>query len=76
MVHHLSRVQIKHLSIFANQTSKNFDNVFTGALPNLIVVGLMSDADFAGCYQKNPFDFWNFTVHRIKLKRNGKSRPS
>ena len=34
MVHHLSRVEIKHLSIPANQTSINFDNVFTGALPD------------------------------------------
>ena len=34
MVHHLSRVQMKHLSIPANQTSINFDNGFTGALPN------------------------------------------
>ena len=34
MVHHLSRVRIKNLSISANQTSINFDNVFTGALPD------------------------------------------
>ena len=50
MVHHLSRVQIKHLSIFANQTSINFDNVVTGALLDLVVVGLVGDADLAGGY--------------------------
>ena len=48
MVHHLSRVQMKDLSIPANQTSINFDNFFTGALPDLVVVGLVSDADIAG----------------------------
>ena len=44
--HHYSRVQIKHLSIPANQTSIYFD-VFTGALPNLVIVGRVSDADLA-----------------------------
>ena len=53
MVHHLSRVQIKHLSIPANQTSINFDNIFTGALPDLVVVCLVSEADLAGGYQRN-----------------------
>ena len=31
MVHHLTCVQMKHLSIPANQTSINFENGFTGA---------------------------------------------
>ena len=52
---HYSRVQVKHLSIPANQTSINFDNVFTGAIPDLVIVGLVSDADRAGGYQRNPF---------------------
>ena len=60
MVHHLSRLQMKHLSILANQTSINFGNDFTGALPNLVVVCLVSDADLAGGYQRNPFNFRNF----------------
>ena len=50
MVHHLSRVQMKHLSIPTNQTSINFDNVLTGALPDIVVVGLVSDVDLAGGY--------------------------
>ena len=52
MRHHYSLVQMKHLSIFANQNSISFDNVFTGALPNLVIVGLVSDADLAGGYIK------------------------
>ena len=76
MVHHLLRVQIKHLSIPANQTSINFDNDFTGALPDSVVVNLVSNADLASGYQRNPFNFQNFGVSRIELKRNGTSRPS
>ena len=66
---------MKHLSIPANQTSINF-NVFTGVLPDLVVVDLVSDADLTGGYQRNPFNFRNFGVNRIELKRNGTSRPS
>ena len=76
MRHHLLRVQIKHLSFSANQTFINFDNVVTGALPDLVIVGLVSDADLAGGDQRNRFNFQNFGVNRIELKRNGTSRPS
>ena len=72
---HYSRVQMKHLSIPANQTSINFDNVFTGALPDLVIVGLVRDVDLAVGYQRNPFNFQNFGVNRIQLKRNGTSVP-
>ena len=63
------------MSIPANQTSISFDNVFTGALPDLVIVGLLSDVDHAGGYQRNPFNFKNFGVNRIKLKRNGMPVP-
>ena len=76
MVHHVSRVQRKHVSIPANQTSINFDNVFNCALPDLVVVALVSDADLAGGYQRNPFNFRTFGVSRIELKRIGTSWPS
>ena len=75
MRHYLSRLQMKHLLIPENQTYINFDNVLTGALPDLVIVGLVSDADLAGGYQKSPFTFQNFGVNRIELKRNGTSRP-
>ena len=75
MRHLLSRVQMKHLTIPANQTSINFDNVFTGALPDLVIVGLVSDADLAGGYKRNSFNFQNFGVNRIEMKRNGTSVP-
>ena len=64
---------MKHPTIPANQTSINFDNVFTGALPHLVIVGLVSDADHAGGYQRNSINFQNFGVNRIEMKRNGTS---
>ena len=66
---------MKHLIILANQTSINFDNVFTGALPDLVIVGLVSDVDLADGYQRNSFNFQNFGVNRIAMKRNVTSVP-
>ena len=67
---------MKHLSIPANQTSINLDNVFTGALPDLVIVCLVSDADLAGGYQRNQLNFQNFGVNLIELTCNATSRPS
>ena len=50
MRHHLSRVSMKNLSIPVNQTYINFDKVCTGALPDLVIFCLVSDADLAGGY--------------------------
>ena len=75
MRHHLSRVQMKLLTIPANQTSINFDNDFTCAFLDLVIVGLVSDADLAGGYHRNPFNFQNFGVNRFEMKRNGTSVP-
>ena len=35
----------------------------------------MSDADHAGGYQRNPFNFQNFSVNRIDMTRNGMPVP-
>ena len=69
------RVQVKHLSIPQNTTSYNFENVFTDNLPDLVVVGLVADADFSGHYNKNPFNLQDFGVTRMELKRNGMPVP-
>ena len=45
---HYSRIKVKHLSIIANQTSISLDNVFTGALPNMVIVNSVSDLGHAG----------------------------
>ena len=72
---HYSRVKVKHLSISANQNLISFDKVFSSVLPDMVIVGLVSDADHAGGYQRNPFNFKNFDVNRIELKRNGMPDP-
>ena len=67
---------MKPLSISANMTSIIFDNVCTGAQPNLVIVNLVSYADLASGYQRNPCNFQNFGVNNIKLQRNGTLRQN
>ena len=70
-----TRVQMKKLSISAKQTSKAIENIFTGALPNLVVIGLVADADSAGGYQSSLFNFQTFGVNRLVLMRNEPATP-
>ena len=67
---------MKQLSISVNQASINFDNVFTSALPDLVIVGLVTDADLTCGYQRYLFNFKNFGVNRSEQKHNGTPRPS
>ena len=71
-----TKVQVKHLTIPANVTTQDFDGIYDGALPDLVVVGLVADEDFAGHYNKNPFNFQAFNVNRMELMRNGVRRPT
>ena len=70
MRHHLSRVQIKQLSIPANQTSINFDNVVTGALPNLVIVGPNKRCRSGKWLLEKPVQFPKFRrePHRAKAQ--------
>jgi hypothetical protein len=71
-----TRVQLKTLSIAANLTSVSFDTLFSGPLPDLMVIGLVSDPDYAGGYGRNPYNFRTFNVKKIELICNGISKPS
>lgn len=75
MQHHYSRVRMKQLPIPANQTSIILDNVLTGALPDLVIVRLVFDANLANNYQRNLLNFQNFGVNCSEEKRNGTSVP-
>jgi hypothetical protein len=70
-----TKVQVKHLTIPANVTSQDFDGIYDGVLPDLVVVGLVADADFAGHYNRNPFNFQAFNVNRMEMLRNGVRTP-
>lgn len=72
----ISRVEVRHLTITANDNNFYQDAVFRGTLPDMVIIGLVAEADFAGGYQRNPFNFQHFDVNKIELKRNHESVPT
>lgn len=70
-----TRVSMKHMAIPANSQSISLDNLFSGPLPDLVVMGFVADDAHAGSYTRNPFNFQNFRLKRIELLRNGTKVP-
>ena len=54
-----TRVLMKHVAIPANSSSMCLDNIFTCVLPDLVVMGFVTDTAFAGSYTENPYNFKN-----------------
>ena len=72
----IHRVTMKHLTIPANQSSALHDNIYLGDLPDRLVVGFIADADMAGAYATNPFNFKHHKVNYLALTVNGEMFPS
>jgi len=68
---------MQHQTVPANSTNYTFSILFHNyPLPNLVVIGLVSEADFAGGYNRNPFNFQNFEVNRMELHRDNVIIPT
>ena len=70
-----NRVITKSVTIPAGTTQIEFDNIYQGKLPDLIVLALISDANMTGGYQRNPFNFENFGVNYLSMQANGELIP-
>jgi hypothetical protein len=55
--------------------SGNQPNIFQGALPNRIVIGMVDADAFNGTYTKNPFNFKNYDITTVGLPVNGQNLP-
>jgi len=63
---------ISHTIPSGSQTYDKGD-LFRGQMPKLVVVGLVSNAAYAGDYAQNPFNFQHFDVTRVSLTREGEN---
>lgn len=63
-------VQEKKLSVPEIKTTYSSEHVFTDNFPDLVIIGLVADEDFASYFNRNPLIFWDFCVNCLKLKRN------
>lgn len=70
-----SRVQVKTIGVQADLRRWSAENVYTGTLPDRVIVAIVRDKALAGTYDSNPFNFEHFDITRIQLFRNGTSVP-
>ena len=71
----LKRTDIKFFSRAANISDLSEPNVVNGILPSRIVFGLVETDAFNGHLRKNPFNFQNFNLNYVAVKRNGQDIP-
>ena len=66
---------IKSYSIPSGVMSWNGENIYTGDIPQKVVVALTSAEGFSGSFQKNPFNFDHMDVSSIGFYVDGVSLP-
>uniref|UniRef100_A0A1A8JH95 Uncharacterized protein n=1 Tax=Nothobranchius kuhntae TaxID=321403 RepID=A0A1A8JH95_NOTKU len=72
----LSRVTVKTYSIPQNSRICNLENLFLGAIPKYIVLGLVDHEAYTGRRDLSPFNFRHMNVEYLALSRDGKQIPS
>jgi hypothetical protein len=68
--------EFKVFSIAKGQYEESVDNIFQGAIPSDVVVGIVSSKSYIGSYEKNPFNFQNFDLSYCGFFVNGDSAPT
>ncbi len=71
----INRIDCKVVSVPRGNMSGNQPNIFQGALPNRIVIGMVDADAFNGTYAKNPFNFKNYDITIMGLTVNGENLP-
>ena len=69
------KIITKTLTVPTGTSQIEFDNIYQGKLPDLIILAMVSDADMSGGYQRNPFHFQNFGANYLCMQSNGIQIP-
>ena len=72
----LSHVSMKHFTLSSGATSVHVDSVFSGQMPNRILMGLVENEAFTGHYAKSPFNFRHFNMQEAYILADGQQIPS
>ncbi|MCJ8741299.1 hypothetical protein PDJAM_G00068980 [Pangasius djambal] len=72
----LSRVIVKTYSISANSRICNQENLFLGATPKYVVLGMVHHEAFTGRRDLSPFNFVHNDVEYLALCRDGRQIPA
>lgn len=69
------KVQMKFFTRGANRSDLSEPNLVNGICPRRLVFMLVDSEAFSGSLSKNPFDFANFSLSSIALRKNGENIP-
>ncbi|XP_040903619.1 uncharacterized protein F54H12.2-like [Toxotes jaculatrix] len=72
----LSRINVKTYSIPENSRVCNQENLFLGAMPKYVVLGMVNHEAFTGSRELSPFNFIHNDVEYLALCQNGKQIPA
>ena len=72
----LGHCATKNFTLPMGTSSIDVDSVFTGQMPNTVVLGLVSNQAFNGAYNKSPFNFQHFNLSAASLNVDGKQLPT
>ena len=71
----LTNTVLKNYSLPGTETEKVFNDVFSGKIPEKVVIGFVRDDAYSGSFEKNPFNFQNFNAKFIGVYQNGEPVP-
>ena len=69
-------VKVNTISVPKGVTAHARDNIFSGNLPEKIIIGLVSNTTYSGVIETSPFNFAHHNLNFIQLKVNGRLLPS
>jgi len=70
----IRRVVCKSFTVAQNYRDVNHEKLFSGQLPERIVIGLVNNEAFNGDRAHNPFNFQNYDLSEISLYLDGQSQ--
>jgi hypothetical protein len=70
----INRVVCKTFTVPRGNLDLSQENLFSGQLPNCIVIGLVDNDSFNGAWNKNPFNFQHFNLTQMKVYIDGQNQ--
>ena len=70
-----TKVSMKQLQIPQGVNTMHFDGVYSGVVPDRVIVCFIRDDALAGSYTLNPFNLEHYNVNYLVLKVNGGQFP-
>ena len=70
------KTQIKAFTISKGEYSFRFDDIFSGDIPNFVVVGMVTSKAYSGDYTANPFNFIHKNISSLGVFIDDESLPT